>query len=33
MVAADIVRLALYIPLARPRPGFWRLRRDEILMQ
>jgi antitoxin CptB len=25
----DIVRLALYIPLARPRPGFWRLRRDE----
>jgi antitoxin CptB len=25
----DIVRLALYIPLARPRPGFWRLRHDE----
>ncbi len=23
------MRLALYIPLARPRPGFWRLRRDE----
>ena len=26
----DIVRLALYIPLARPRPGFWRLRHDKI---
>jgi antitoxin CptB len=29
MAAADIVSLALYIPLARPRPGFWRLRRYE----
>jgi hypothetical protein len=24
MGAADIHSIALYIPLARPRPGFWR---------
>jgi hypothetical protein len=27
--AADILGAALYIPLARPRPGFWCLRRGE----
>ena len=29
----DNDKVALYIPLARPRPGFWRFRHDENLAQ